>query len=109
MPNRGLHLTPLRGTGASQPLDTIGETMPLIFCNIGWMKNYNGISGDSIESGGKYNQHSIGHEVCNFTNNNGNVYGYVQPVGETIKIEKIGASKKDEKIDGVTVVWTAGH
>lgn len=72
------------------------------------MKNYNGISGDSIERGGKYNQHSIGHEVCNFTNNNGNVYGYVQPVGETIKIEKIGASKKDEKIDGVTVVWTAG-
>jgi 5-methylcytosine-specific restriction enzyme A len=82
--------------------------MPLIFCNIGWMKNYNGISGDSIERGGKYNQHSIGHEVCNFTNNNGNVYGYVQPVGETIKIEKIGASKKDDKIEGVTVVWTAG-
>jgi len=82
--------------------------MPLIFCNIGWMRNYNGISGDSIERGGKYNQHSIGHEVCNFTNNRGNVYGYVQPVGETIKIEKIGASKKDAKIDGVTVVWTAG-
>lgn len=82
--------------------------MPLIFCNIGWMKNYNGISGDSIERGGKYNQHSIGHEVCNFTNNNGYVYGYVQPAGKSIKIEKIGASKNDEKIDGVTVVWTAG-
>ncbi len=82
--------------------------MPLIFCNIGWMKHYDGISGDSIERGGKYNQHSIGHEVCNFTNNRGNVYGYVQPVGETIKIEKIGASKKDDKIDGVAVVWTAG-
>lgn len=72
------------------------------------MKNYNGISGDSIERGGRYNQHSIGHEVCNFTNNNGSVYGYVQPVGETIRIERIGASKKDDKIEGVTVVWTAG-
>lgn len=82
--------------------------MPIIFCNIGWMKNYNGISGDSIERGGKYNEHSTGHEVCNFTNINGNVYGYVQPVGRSIKIEKIGASKQDDKIDGVDVVWTAG-
>jgi len=82
--------------------------MPLIFCNIGWMNKYNGISGDSIERGGKYNKHSVGHEVCNFTNNKGTVYGYVQPVGDSIKIEKLGASKKDEAIDGVTVVWTAG-
>lgn len=81
----------------------------LIFFNIGWMRHYDGNSSDDqIERGGRYNQDSIGHEVCNFTNNGGNVYGYVQPVGETIKIERIGASKKDEKIDGVTVVWTAG-
>jgi 5-methylcytosine-specific restriction protein A len=82
--------------------------MPILFCNVGWMNKYNGISGDSIERGGKYNKHSIGHEVCNFTNNQGTVYGYVQPVGESIKIEKLGASKSDASIDGVTVVWTAG-
>ncbi len=82
--------------------------MPLLFCNVGWMNKYNGISGDSIERGGKYNQHSIGHEVCNFTKNKGFVFGYVRPVGDSIKIEKLGASKKDEKIEGVTVVWTAG-
>ena len=82
--------------------------MPILFCNVGWMNKYNGIAGDSIERGGKYNKHSIGHEVCNFTNNQGIVYGYVQPVGDSIKIEKLGASKKDEKIEGVTVVWTAG-
>ena len=81
--------------------------MALIFFNIGWMNKYNGIAGDSIERGGKYNQHSVGHEVCNFTNNNGTLYGYVQPVGESIKIEKLGASKQDDRIDGVTVVWTA--
>lgn len=82
--------------------------MRLIFFNIGWMNKYNGIFDDSIERGGKYNQHSIGNEVCNFTKNKGTLYGYVQPVGDTIKIEKIGASNKDEHIDGVTVVWTAG-
>jgi 5-methylcytosine-specific restriction enzyme A len=81
--------------------------MTILFCNIGWMKNYNGIDGDSIERGGEYNAHSIGHEVCNFSNNAGKLYGYVQPTG-SIKIEKIGASNLDEAAYGVTVVWTAG-
>ncbi len=81
--------------------------MPLIFCNVGWMKYYNGIDGDSIERGGEYNQHSTGHEVCNFSDNAGTLYGYVQPTGR-INIEKLGASKVDEFIGGMTVVWTAG-
>lgn len=82
--------------------------MPILFCNVGWMNKYNGITGDSIARGGKYNKHSTGHEVCNFTNNQGSVYGCVQPVGDSIKLERLGASKKAEKIEGVTVVWTAG-
>lgn len=71
------------------------------------MSRYNGIDGDSIERGGKYNQHSIGHEVCNFSNNAGTLYGYVQPTGQ-IKLEKLGAGKKDNFVRGITVVWTAG-
>ena len=71
------------------------------------MNSYNGIDGDSIERGGKYNQHSIGHEVCNFSNNAGTLYGYVQPTGQ-IKIEKLGARRKDDSVSGITVVWTAG-
>lgn len=82
--------------------------MPILFCNVGWMKKYAGIDGDSIERGGDYNKHSIGHEVCNFSSNRGYLYGYVQPVGKTIKVEKLGAAKKDDSISGVTVVWTAG-
>lgn len=81
--------------------------MPILFCNVGWMNHYNGIDGDSIERGGEYNQHSTGHEVCNFSNNGGTLYGYVQPTGQ-IKIEKVGAGKKDDFASGVTVVWTAG-
>ncbi|MFI3046491.1 HNH endonuclease [Pseudomonas coronafaciens] len=81
--------------------------MPVIFCNTGWMEYYNGIDGDSIQRGGSYNNDSIGHEVCNFTNARGKVYGYVQPTGR-INIGKLGAKKGDEYVDGVTVIWTAG-
>lgn len=81
--------------------------MPLLFCNVGWMRNYNGIDGDSIERGGEYNRHSVGHEVCNFSNTDGTLYGYVRPTGQ-IKLERLGGSKKDVSISGVTVVWTAG-
>lgn len=81
--------------------------MTILFCNIGWMEKYDGIDGDSIERGGSYNKTATGHEVCNFTNSGGHVYGYVQPTGQ-IKIEKLGANRKDEKIDGITVVWLAG-
>lgn len=81
--------------------------MKIIFCNVGWMRDYNGIAGDSIERGGSYNKNSTGHEVCNFSPIRGKVYGYVQPTGQ-IKIEKLGADKKDNFISGVTVVWTAG-
>lgn len=81
--------------------------MPLLFCNIGWMKHYDGIDNDSIDRGGKYNEHSVGHEVCNFSDCAGTLYGYVQPTGQ-IKLEKLGASKNDDSVDGITVVWTAG-
>lgn len=81
--------------------------MPVLFCNVGWMERYDGIDGDSIQRGGSYNKDSIGHEVCNFSNTDGKVYGYVQPTGQ-IKIEKLGAGKKDEHVSGVTVIWTAG-
>ena len=81
--------------------------MPLLFCNVGWMNKYNGIDSDSIERGGKYNEHSIGHEVCNFNDNAGVIYGYVQSTGN-INLTKIGGSKTDEFASGVTVVWTAG-
>lgn len=81
--------------------------MNILFCNIGWMDKYDGIDGDSINRGGSYNKTATGHEVCNFTNSDGYVYGYVQPTGQ-IKIEKLGANRKDGKIDGITVVWLAG-
>jgi 5-methylcytosine-specific restriction protein A len=80
--------------------------MNLLFCNVGWMEKYSGLSGDSISGGGSYNDHFIGHEVCNFTEVDGVVYGYVQAQGQ-IKLERLGANKSDMEVNGVTVVWTA--
>ena len=71
------------------------------------MRDYNGIAGDSIERGGSYNKEATGHEVYNFSNVHGKVFGYVQPTGN-IKIEKLGADKNAAYVSGVTVVWTAG-
>lgn len=81
--------------------------MKILFCNVGWMRDYNGIAGDSIERGGSYNNEATGHEVCNFSKIRGKVFGYVQPTGQ-IKIEKLGADKNVSYVSGVTVVWTAG-
>ncbi len=81
--------------------------MAILFCNVGWMENYNGTKGDIPKRGGAFNDHSIGHEVCNFTNVDGKVFGYVRSSGK-IDIKKLGAGKGDEFADGVTVIWTAG-
>lgn len=81
--------------------------MKILFCNIGWMRDYQGIDGDSIQRGGSYNKDSTGHEVCNFSVVRKRVYGYVQPTGQ-IKIEKLGANKNDDSVSGIIVIWTAG-
>ncbi|OTG97489.1 HNH endonuclease [Acinetobacter sp. ANC 4654] len=81
--------------------------MAILFCNVGWMNNYNGAKGDIPKRGGAFNDHSIGHEVCNFTEIDGKIFGYVRSSGK-INIKKLGAGKGDEFADGVTIVWTAG-
>jgi hypothetical protein len=81
----------------------------LLFCNIGWMRNYRGhTENDQILGGGKYVRiMGRGHEACNFLPVRNDVYGYVQPVGKQIKIEKLGAQKTDVSIQDIDVVFTA--
>lgn len=79
--------------------------MPTIFFNTAWMRHYRGVTDDdSPRDGGSWVEK---HEVCNFLPIEGKCYGFVQPAGETIAIEKIGADPLDSYIDGVTVVWSA--
>lgn len=81
--------------------------MTILFCNVGWMREYDGYDKEQPERGGAFNDSDIGHEVFNFSNLDGHVYGYVRSSGQ-IHIEKLGVSAKDEQIDNVTVVWLAG-
>lgn len=82
---------------------------PVLFCNVGWMNEYQGItSTDKIVGGGAYVRlEKRGGETCNFLPVKGKVFGYVQPRGTQIKIERIGASKTDQQYSGVDVVFTA--
>jgi len=81
----------------------------LLFCNIGWMREYQGQTAtDKIIGGGRYVQiEKRGHEVCNFVAARGRTFGYVQPAGSHIKIEKLGATKGAARLTGVDVVVTA--
>lgn len=89
----------------------------ILFCNIGWMKYYQGIppdGSDSIEGGGKYvDEHGYGLEILNFRPFGGMLYGYVQPVAKgdfekgTIRIERLGASIEDDAVDGIAVVFVS--
>lgn len=80
----------------------------ILYCRIGWMNSYNGIlDGDNIKNGGSYNKEHIGHEIYNFSSYTGKYYGYVQPVGNTINIDKITNQKEKDYIDEVLVVWVA--
>lgn len=82
--------------------------MPVLFCNVGWMEQYQGLGGDTITGGGAHvAKHGRGHEVCNFYNHKQTHYGYVQPPGAQIDIERLGANPDQEEIHGVTVFWTA--
>lgn len=79
------------------------------------MDFYKGIIGDTITGGGKHvDNEGWGGEMFNFKPFESKVYGYVQPKIDrkyknpsTIRLEKIGGSETDEKINNVTVVWTA--
>lgn len=87
----------------------------IIFFNTGWMDFYKGISNDKITGGGKHvDSEGWGGEMFNFKSFKSKLYGYVQPKIDkkydnpsTIKLEKIDGLKTDEKLENVTVVFTA--
>ncbi len=87
----------------------------MFFCNIGWMARYEGLKRkpDKIVGGGSYvDKIKFGAEVCNFVRcYDDYVYGHVETksgkVDQKININNLGASSKDDFIDGITVIWTA--
>ena len=83
------------------------QTMPYLFCNVGWMDDYEGIA--PIVGGGAYvDENKEGFEMCNFLPYQGKVYGYVGlPDTRQINIMRLGAGTDDLSVSNVTVIWTA--
>lgn len=66
-----------------------------------------GLVDDKITDGGAdVRKLGYGHEIFNFQPHEGYKYGYVQVKG-AIAIERLGASKDDDYVDGVLAVWVA--
>lgn len=84
--------------------------MAVIFFNIGWMINYNGIDSKDITFGNhKYlKNNDFGYECYNFRPYKGRCYAYV-PIaeGKSIHIERLGASAEDDFIDQTDIVMFA--
>ncbi|WP_319408314.1 DUF3883 domain-containing protein [uncultured Desulfosarcina sp.] len=83
----------------------------IIFLHTGWMNYFQGLKGDIIRFGGSFvDEHGYGHEMYNFQDVNGKMYGYVQAPGNgTININRLGANEEDENIKNVDVYWMAKH
>jgi hypothetical protein len=84
----------------------------VLFARVGWMRFYGGpVPGDERPvGGGRYNKSEIGHEVYNFRETGGRLYGYFQPTmsSHAIALERIdpGAAGKDT-LNRVLVVFVA--
>jgi hypothetical protein len=79
----------------------------MIFLNVGSMSSYSG--SDQITGGGKFvATHGWGHEMLNFKPFAGKMYGTAAtPRFGDIKLERLGAAKREEFVDGVFVFWVA--
>lgn len=84
--------------------------MKILFCNIAWMKYYQGVTDEDIpRNGGKYvKENQFGNEVYNFLDYNHKCYGYVMPLGN-LNLEKHypEISSRESQVDGFTIIWCA--
>lgn len=81
-------------------------SIPMVFFRIGWMHQYRGQTrSDQIKRGGAWvDTHGYGHEIMNFQPFEGRVYGYGQPTGGRINIDRMGAND-GKRIENAVVVW----
>lgn len=90
------------------------NSSPILFIHVAWMKRYRGHSEDDpVIPGGfgyfrkKGEPAKKGHEQFNFLpHRDGYVYGYI-PRSSGLALERLGGKRRDESMDGVTVVWIA--
>lgn len=88
--------------------------MKILFCNIVWMKKYQGITDDDKPKycGDYVTEQTAGADIFNFSEYNGMCYGYVMNEGNQLIPDHLaGAFDKSDDQDctagGVLVVWCA--
>jgi hypothetical protein len=90
-------------------------TERVLVCRTAWMHDYQNITAsDRPRGGGAWvKEHGWGSEIFNFRPLEGWYYGYARTAGSTgqhtsqIKLERLGGSKSDDTLQGVTVFWVA--
>lgn len=84
--------------------------MNVLFCNIAWMKNYQGINSvDKPKNGGAWvEENGLAHESTNFKNYSGKHYGFVEVRGNiNLQSNFKSTTKNSLYVDDVLVVWCA--
>ncbi len=74
--------------------------MRTMLCRVVWADEYKS-KGESFYAGNmKYPaKNKIAHELLNFSNENGFVYGFVENSGGWMNLEKLGASSDADQVD----------
>ncbi len=81
-----------------------------LFARVGWMIYYAGpqIGDEKPIGGGSNNRKNIGHEVFNFANFGGRLYGYVRASEGRLQLKRIDPAIGDEDgMDDVLVIFVA--
>lgn len=82
----------------------------IIVFHTAWMAKYDGDRASFSAGGFRYAvEHGYGHEMFNFREIDGTCYGYVPPTGNLHLEKHFNVDRHAEKLDGVTIVWTAPH
>jgi hypothetical protein len=82
----------------------------VLFARVGWMTYYAGpqVGDERPKGGGSYNKEKVGHEVFNFADFGGQIYGFVQAQNGRINLERIDpAVGQRDKLDDVLVIFVA--
>jgi hypothetical protein len=84
--------------------------MTNLLCRIVWSTEYKSLVEQETFFPGnmKYpRRHKTAHELLNFANEKGYVYGFVEDNKSQIKLENLGAPADSEALAGITVIWCA--
>jgi hypothetical protein len=82
----------------------------MIVFHTAWMAKYDGDRSSFSAGGFKYAvEHGYGHEMFNFREIDGAYYGYVPPTGNLHLEKHFDVARDAQKLDGMTIVWTAPH